>query len=80
MLILCFISLFITGCIASNPTEDENNGNIKNDSKKNNTSSEKNSYVSYNGKLKVNGVDLVNQYNKKIEEILKAKEQELLTV
>lgn len=46
LLILCFTSLFITGCVASNPIENENNGNIKNDSKKNNTSSEKNSYVS----------------------------------
>ena len=28
---------------------------------------EKNNLVSYNGKLKINGVDLVNQYNEKIQ-------------
>ena len=66
LLTLCFVSLFITGCVASNPTENSKNEFVSNEEKNKNTSSEKNNYVSYNGKLKVNGIDLVNQYDEKI--------------
>ena len=51
LLTLCFISLFITGCVASNPIEDENGIINKNDEIKNKTDTRKINYVSYNGKL-----------------------------
>ena len=62
MLILCFIILFVTGCVASNPVTNDDLGTIRKNKKQ-----EKNGYVSYNGKLKVDGVNLVNQYGEEIQ-------------
>ena len=65
-IIVLILLLFVAGCTANN---------IKDNSKKEETNikenkdkkQEKNNYVSYNGKLKVDGKYLVNQYNEKIQ-------------
>ena len=65
-IIVLILLLFVAGCTANN---------IKDNSKKEKTNikenkdkkQEKNNYVSYNGKLKVDGKYLVNQYNEKIQ-------------
>ena len=62
ILILCFTISFVTGCVASNPITNDNSGTIIKNKKQ-----VENKYVSYNGKLKVDGVNLVNQYNEKIQ-------------
>lgn len=41
LLTLCFVFLFITGCVASNPTKNSKNGFVSNEEKNKNTSSEK---------------------------------------
>lgn len=70
--ILFLILLSILGLYLNSNNQLEN-VNIENNSKENDKLKqeepkiEKNNLVSYNGKLKLNGVDLVNQYNEKIQ-------------
>ena len=62
ILILCFIISFVTGCVASNPVINDDSGTIIKNKKQ-----VENKYVSYNGKLKVDGINLVNRYGKAIQ-------------
>ena len=74
LIILCLLMvLFLVGCDSKEVTETStnvtNNGSKERDDKVNSTDNkqEKNSYVSYNGKLSVSGTDIVNQYGEKIQ-------------
>lgn len=63
-IILILLALItITGCNKNTKVETKKTENKKIEEVK----IEKNNLVSYNGKLKVQGVDLVNQYNEKIQ-------------
>ena len=59
ILLIPILLLIFTGCNKSEVKE------IKKENKKEEKMN-KNNYVSYNGKLKINGVDVVNQYDEKI--------------
>lgn len=65
ILILVLVLFSITGCVASNSNLSTSNGKITNNKEK--TKQEKNNLVSYNGALKLDGVDIVNQYNEKFQ-------------
>lgn len=60
LLLIPILILSITGCNKKEVKEKEK------PMKKEETKVDKNNYVSYNGKLKIKGVDLVNQYDEKI--------------
>ena len=59
IILLCI--LIITGCNKNNESVKNKKQNIKEP-----TIIEKNNYVSYNGNLKLDGLNIVNQYNEKI--------------
>ena len=83
ILLLIIVSIFVlTGCgnkekadkkensqVKENDVikEEKVNDEIKNETQEELTKQEKNNYVSYNGNLKLEGVNLVNQYNEKIQ-------------
>ena len=60
ILLIPILILTITGCQKKEVKEKEKT------IKKETTKVEKNNYVSYNGKLKIKGVDVVNQYDEKV--------------
>ena len=57
--------LLVTGC--SKKEEKENKTNKKEEKKESNEKVNKNNYVSYNGNLKLDGINLVNKYGEKIQ-------------
>lgn len=61
LLVFCLI----TGCVAKNSGTSPNSGKIINN--KEAIQKENNNLVSYNGKLKLDGVNIVNQYNEKFQ-------------
>ncbi len=64
ILLLIIILLGTTSCTKNIKSKDEKEGKIVT---KENNSVSKNNLVSYNGKLKLDGVDIVNQYNEKFQ-------------
>ena len=64
---IILIMFLTTGCVAQNSNNTATKGEIKNNKDEIKGEKTKNNLVSYNGKPKVNGVDIVNQYDEKFQ-------------
>ena len=64
LLLIGFTKLYFN---SNNQLGNLDNKTIEKTNNKKNTKQEKNRFVSYNGKLKIKGTDLVNQYDEKIQ-------------
>ncbi len=65
LLITCFL---FTGCNSNNiVNEEQNNNQIEINNKEEKQKNDKNNYVSYNGNLKLDNINIVNQYSETIQ-------------